>query len=80
MARETAAERKAREAADEVGAPMPAEPMDRVDTATADAPEGLQYGEPRLADRDGEARPYADALTQEHAEVLREAGQHPDQQ
>jgi hypothetical protein len=53
---------------------------DPVGTATDGAPEGVKYGEPRLAEgSDYAERPYAEALSPDHAEVLREAGQHPDE-
>lgn len=53
---------------------------DALETATDGAPEGVKYGEPREAQvEDYTERPYADALSPEHAEVLRGAGQHPDE-
>lgn len=57
----------------------PASTPDPLETATADAPEDVQYGEPREVQvGDYAERPYADALTPEHAEKLRAVGQHPD--
>lgn len=56
----------------------PAVSPDPLETATDGAPEGVKYGEPRMADSDYAARSYADALTPEHAEALRKVGQHPD--
>lgn len=51
-----------------------------VETATEGAPEA-KYGEPReMATEDYAERPYADALSPEHADTLRQVGQHPDQQ
>lgn len=93
MARETAAERKAREAqgspealqqaqrAEQQAEPdYPTVPEVAMESAIADAPQG-KYGDTAEAPvGDYPERPYADALTPEHAEVLRAAGQHPDQQ
>lgn len=84
MARQTAAEKRAAEseaARQAAATEHPVEQTDTLETATEDAPESLSYGEPRLADvgEDYTERPYADAITPEHAERLREYGQHPDQ-
>lgn len=56
------------------------ETPDPVATATDGAPEG-KYGAPRTGDDvvgDYPERPYAEALSDEHAERLRADGRHPD--
>lgn len=80
MARESAEQRREREAVEAAAQPRTTDPLDREATATDDAPEGVRYGEPRLDESSHEERPYASALTPEHAQVLRDAGQHPDEQ
>lgn len=58
----------------------PSTSPETLETATEGAPEA-RYGDPREAQAEGyDERPYADALTPEHAETLAAAGQHPDQQ
>lgn len=95
MARETAAQRRAREAQEaeqgtalqqaqeaereaEPDATAPAVTEQAMETATDGAPSG-EYGDPAEAPvNDYPERPYAEALTPEHAETLRAAGQHPE--